>query len=173
MKGKFFFYKNKHHIGVVHVPYFHLSARSSSFFNAFFFHFNGKPFYGSPHMLWCFITRPDTRPMPVTDGCSGTGMHVFTLSNSMTLDGPTDGSMDGRTKPLIESQIREKEEKQNEVPGEKIRHVRGPFSDVPPLDDGCASRIPVSSSNTLWMLGWWKCACHVDYSNRHLLWECM
>ena len=31
---------------------------------------------------------------------------------------------------------RKLKEKQNEVPGEKIRHVRGPFSDVPPLDDG-------------------------------------
>ena len=37
MKGNFFFCINKHHIGVVHVPSFHLSARSSSFFCAFFF----------------------------------------------------------------------------------------------------------------------------------------
>ena len=51
MKGKFFFCKNKHHIGVVHVPSFHLSARSSSFFRAFFLHFHGEPFYGSPDTL--------------------------------------------------------------------------------------------------------------------------
>jgi len=48
MKGKIFFCKNKHHIGVVHVPSFHLSARSFSFFRAFFLHFYGEPFYGSP-----------------------------------------------------------------------------------------------------------------------------
>ena len=51
MKGKFFFCKNKHHIGVVHVPSFHLSARSSSFFCAFFLHFYGEPFYGSPDII--------------------------------------------------------------------------------------------------------------------------
>ena len=50
MKGKIFFCKNKHHIGVVHVPSFHLSAWSSSFFRAFFLHFYRKPFFGSPDM---------------------------------------------------------------------------------------------------------------------------
>ena len=34
MIGKIFFCKNKYHIGVVHVPSFHLSARSSSFLDA-------------------------------------------------------------------------------------------------------------------------------------------
>ena len=48
MIGKNCFRKNKNHIGVVHVPSFHLFARSSSFFHAFFVHFYGKPFYGSP-----------------------------------------------------------------------------------------------------------------------------
>ena len=47
----FFFCKNKRHIGVVHVPNFHLSAMSSSFFRAFFVHFYGEPFYGSPDIF--------------------------------------------------------------------------------------------------------------------------
>ena len=51
MKGKNFFCKNKHHIGVVQVPSFHLSARSFSFFRAFFLHFCGEPFYGSPDTI--------------------------------------------------------------------------------------------------------------------------
>ena len=38
------FFKNKHNIGVVHVPSFHLSARSSSFFLAFFLLVYGEPF---------------------------------------------------------------------------------------------------------------------------------
>ena len=49
-----FFFKNKHDIGVVHVPSFHLSARSSSFFHAFFLHFYGEPFHGSPD-IYCKI----------------------------------------------------------------------------------------------------------------------
>ena len=51
MKGNFFF-KNKHHIGVVHEPNFHLSARSTSFFRAFFVHFYGETFYGSPDITY-------------------------------------------------------------------------------------------------------------------------
>ena len=71
MIGKNFFYKNKYHIGVVHVLSFHLSARSSSFFRAFFLHFYGKPFYGSPDiksspsMIWWFgvsLCRGEIRP---------------------------------------------------------------------------------------------------------------
>ena len=45
--------------------------------------------------------------MAVGDGWAGAEMRVFTLSNSMTLDGPTDGPMDGRTKPLKESLVRD------------------------------------------------------------------
>ena len=57
--GKIFFCKNKYHIGVVHVPSFHLSAKSSSFFRAFFLHFYGKPFYGSPDISKCssYVSR--------------------------------------------------------------------------------------------------------------------
>ena len=36
---------------VSHVPSFQLSARSFSFFRAFFLHFNGTTFYESPH-IW-------------------------------------------------------------------------------------------------------------------------
>ena len=46
-----FFCKNEHHIGVVHVPSFHLSAWSSSFFHVFFLHFYRNPFYGSPKSI--------------------------------------------------------------------------------------------------------------------------
>ena len=46
-------------------------------------------------------TRPDTRPIPVADGWAGAEMCVFTLSNSITTDGPTDGRTDGRTKPQL------------------------------------------------------------------------
>ena len=49
----------------------------------------------------CRKTRPDTRPIPVADGWVGTEMRVFTLSNSITTDRPTDRRTDGRTKPLI------------------------------------------------------------------------
>ena len=56
-------------------------------------------------------TRPDTRPIPVTDGWAGAKMRVFTLSNSITTDRPTNrptnGRTDGRTKPLIESLVRD------------------------------------------------------------------
>ena len=41
--------------------------------------------------------RPDTRPIPVADGWAGAEMCVFTLSNSITTDRPTNGRMDGRT----------------------------------------------------------------------------
>ena len=51
-------------------------------------------------------TRPDTRP-PVADRWAGAEMHVFTLFNSWSrTDQPTDGRMDGRTKPLIELRVR-------------------------------------------------------------------
>ena len=57
-----------------------------------------------------YVTRPDTRPIPVADGWAGAEMRVFILSNSIITDqrtnGPTDqrsnGPIDGRTKPLIE-----------------------------------------------------------------------
>ena len=39
-------------------------------------------------------TRPDTRPIPVADGWAGAEMCVFTLSNSITTDRPTDGRTD-------------------------------------------------------------------------------
>ena len=56
-------------------------------------------------------TRPDTRPIPVTDRWAGAEMRVFTLSNSITTDQPTNqptnGRTDGRTKPLIESLVRD------------------------------------------------------------------
>ena len=46
-------------------------------------------------------TRPDTRPIPVANGWAGAEMHVFTFSNSITMDqrtdGPTDGPMDGHS----------------------------------------------------------------------------
>ena len=42
-------------------------------------------------------TRPDTRPIPVTDGWAGAKMRVFTLSNSITTDQWTDGRTDGPT----------------------------------------------------------------------------
>ena len=48
-------------------------------------------------------TRPDTRPIPVADGWAGAEMRVFTISNSIT----TDRRTDGRTKPLIESLVRD------------------------------------------------------------------
>ena len=52
-------------------------------------------------------TRPDTRPIPVADGWAGAEMRVLTLSNSITTDRPTNGPTDGRTKPLIESLVRD------------------------------------------------------------------
>ena len=45
---------------------------------------------------------PDTRPIPVADGWAGAEMRVFTLSNSITTDGRTDGG----TKPLIKLCVR-------------------------------------------------------------------
>ena len=42
-------------------------------------------------------TRPDTRPIPVADGWAGAEMRVFTLSNSIITDGPTDQRTNGRT----------------------------------------------------------------------------
>ena len=44
MIWKLFLCKNKHYNVVVLVPNFHLPARSSSFFLAFFLHVNGEPF---------------------------------------------------------------------------------------------------------------------------------
>ena len=46
---------------------------------------------------------PDTRPIPVADGWAGAEMRVFPLFNSITTDRPTDR----RTKPLIESLVRD------------------------------------------------------------------
>ena len=54
--GKKIFCKKKHHIDVVHVPGFHLFARSSSFFRAFLLHFYGKPFYGSLYLV--YVLKP-------------------------------------------------------------------------------------------------------------------
>ena len=51
-------------------------------------------------------TRLDTRPIPVADGWAGAEMRVFTLSNTIITDGPTDGQTDERTKPLIELRVR-------------------------------------------------------------------
>ena len=48
-------------------------------------------------------TRPDTRPIPVTDGWAGAEMRVFELSQ---LDHPYRPT-DRRTKPLIESLVRD------------------------------------------------------------------
>ena len=53
-------------------------------------------------------TRPDTRPIPVADGWAGAEMRVFSLFDSITMtNGRTDGPTDGRTKPLIESLVRD------------------------------------------------------------------
>ena len=40
------------------------------------------------------ITRPDSRPKPVADGWAGAEMRVFTFSNSIIADGPTDPQTD-------------------------------------------------------------------------------
>ena len=43
-------------------------------------------------------TRPDTRPIPVADGCAGAEMRVFTHFDSCSrTDRPTDGPTDGQT----------------------------------------------------------------------------
>ena len=56
-------------------------------------------------------TRPDTRPILVADGWAGAEMRVFPLSNSSVTDQPndqpTDQPTDRRTKPLIESLVRD------------------------------------------------------------------
>ena len=56
-------------------------------------------------------TRPDTRPIPVADGWAGAEMRVFPLFDSSVTDRPTDQPTnqptDGRTKPLIESLVRD------------------------------------------------------------------
>ena len=55
-------------------------------------------------------TRPDTRPIPVVDGWAGAEMHVFALSqldHHVPTDQPTEQPTDGRTKPLIESLVRD------------------------------------------------------------------
>ena len=51
-------------------------------------------------------TRPDIRPISVADGWAGAEMRVFTLSNSIITDGPTDQRTKGRTKPPIELHVR-------------------------------------------------------------------
>ena len=78
MKGNFFFCKNNHHIGVVHVPSFHLSARSFSFFRAFFLHLYGEP----------FMVHPIPPKMKRRNGPT---------------DQPTDRSTDERTDPPIDT----------------------------------------------------------------------
>ena len=50
-------------------------------------------------------TRPDTRPS-VADGWAGAEMRVFPLFDSIITDRQTDGRMDGRTKPLIDLDVR-------------------------------------------------------------------
>ena len=52
-------------------------------------------------------TRPDTRPIPVADGWAGEEMRVFPLFDSSVTDRPTNQPTDGRTKPLIESLVRD------------------------------------------------------------------
>ena len=61
-------------------------------------------------------TRPDTRPIAVADGWAGAEMRVFPLFDSCSptdqrtnglTDRWTNGRMDGRTKPLIESLVRD------------------------------------------------------------------
>ena len=52
-------------------------------------------------------TRLDTRPIPVADGWAGAEMRVFPLFDSSVTDRPTDQPTDGRTKPLIESLVRD------------------------------------------------------------------
>ena len=52
-------------------------------------------------------TRPDTWPIPVADGWAGAEMRFFTLFDSCSrTDRPTNGQMEGRTKPLIELRVR-------------------------------------------------------------------
>ena len=46
---KIFFRENVYYDDVAHVPNFQLSARSSSFFSAFFLHFYGKLFLTTPY----------------------------------------------------------------------------------------------------------------------------
>ena len=50
------------------------------------------------------ITRSETRPMPVANGWAGAEMRFFSLFDSITM---TNGPTDGRTKPLIESLVRD------------------------------------------------------------------
>ena len=53
-------------------------------------------------------TRPETRPIPVADGWAGAEMRVFHFSTrAWRTDRPTDQPTDGRTKPLIESLVRD------------------------------------------------------------------
>ena len=42
-------------------------------------------------------TRPDTRPIPVTDGWAGAEMRIFALSNLIITNGPTDQWTNGPT----------------------------------------------------------------------------
>ena len=63
----------------------------------------------------CLKTRPDTRPISVADGWAGAEMLVFPLFYSSVTDQPinqptnqpTNRPTDGRTKPLIESLVRD------------------------------------------------------------------
>ena len=50
---KIFFCKKIYHDVVVHVPNFQLSAKSSSFFCAFFLHFYGVLFFWTPYIYVC------------------------------------------------------------------------------------------------------------------------
>ena len=61
--------------------------------------------------LFLHKTRSDTRPIPVADGWAGAEMCVFAVSQLHhpygSTNRPTDRPTDGRTKPLIESLVRD------------------------------------------------------------------
>ena len=52
-------------------------------------------------------TRRDTRPIPVADGWAGAKMRVSPLSQLDDLNGQTNRRTSRRTKPLIESLVRD------------------------------------------------------------------
>ena len=90
MIGKNCFYKNKYHIGVVHVLSFHPSARSSSFFSCIFSSLLWKTF------LWITRYLLSIGAMPLWHN------HFFKNKARYTALEPTNGPIDGRTDPLIE-----------------------------------------------------------------------
>ena len=57
----------------------------------------GKEKLSSQADILSEIARPHTRPIPVVDGWAGAEMRVFTLSNSITTDQPTNQPTDRRT----------------------------------------------------------------------------